>query len=68
MLLSSSGEGGEHNVITSQSIINAKVIFWHCFENALVKTIKMIPYNLDCEFRMGFLLLWIGSYIEFIYH
>ena len=43
---------------TLQSLMNAKVSqhkFWHCHENGLIKTIKMIPHNLYLNVKLTFL-------------
>ena len=40
---------------TLQSIMNAKLNqhrFWHCYENRLIKTIQMIPHNLEVSFKL----------------
>ena len=40
---------------TLQSIMNAtlsKQMFWHCYENGLIKTIQTIPHNLYVSFKL----------------
>ena len=40
---------------TLQSKRNAKVSkqrFWHCYENRLIKTIQMIPHNLEVSVKL----------------
>ena len=53
---------------TLQSMINAKLSkqrFWHCYENGLIKTIQMIPYNLYVSVKLT--SLYCGLRLILIY-
>ena len=55
-------------VTTLQSIMNTKLSkqrFWHCHENGLIKTIKMIPHKLYASFKLT--SLYCGLRIILVY-
>ena len=55
----------QQEATTLQIMMNAKLSqqrFWPCHKNGLIKTIPMIPQNLDMTFQVGFPLLWIKAY------
>ena len=55
---------------TLQSMMNVKLSkqrFWHCHENGLIKTIRMIPHNLYVSVKLASLYYGLRLILAYPY-